>query len=150
MGQHFSLLQWKHNAPHAAVATIQKELLSAGGREVECKHIKLKDRAAPQDFKPFDYELARICGFIDNMPHIIHAIVNGMKDAHTVGLLHCDLHTRNICLDFTRDHICKVGIIDWGLLLLEGQHRPSETYTAVGSEDPDVIKDIRRREGALQ
>ena len=73
-----------------------------------------------------------------------------MKDAHTVGFLHCDVHTRNICLDFTRDHICKVGIIDWGLLLLEGQHRPSETYTGTGSEDPEVIKDIRRKEGALQ
>ena len=66
----------------------------------------------PQDFKPYDYELACIRGFIENMPHIIHAIVNGMKDAHIVGFLHCDIYTRNICLDFTRDQICKVGIID--------------------------------------
>ena len=34
--------------------------------------------------------------------------------------------------------------------MLEGQHRPSETYTDAGFGDPDVIKDIRRREEALQ
>ena len=76
-------------------------------------------RERTQDFRPYDYELARIRGFIENMPHIMHAIVNGMKDAHVVGFVHCDLHTRNICLDFTRDNLCKVGIIDWGLMLLE-------------------------------
>ena len=34
------------NAPYAAVATIQKELLSTYGREVDWKGIKLKARAA--------------------------------------------------------------------------------------------------------
>lgn len=105
-------------------------------------------RERTQDFRPYDYELARIRGFIENMPHIMHAIVNGMKDAHVVGFVHCDLHTRNICLDFTRDNLCKVGIIDWGLMLLEGQYRPSELYTAKELEDPEPIKDIRRKEGA--
>lgn len=73
------------------------------------------------NFVPYDSELARVKAFVENLPHIIHALVEGMKDAHNVGFVHCDLHAKNVVLDFTRDNACRVGIIDWGLMLLEGQ-----------------------------
>ena len=69
-------------------------------------------------------------------------MVNGIKEAHAVGFIYCNLHTRNICLDFTRDNNCKVGIIDWGLMLLEKQQQSSVLYIAKDVEDPEPIKEI--------
>ena len=54
----------------------------------------------------------------------------------------------SICLYFTRDNNYKVGIIDWGLMLLEGQHQSSFLYIAKDAKDPKSIKEIRRKEGA--
>ena len=96
----------------------------------------------PVDFKPMDNDLARIHSFIENLPHIAHVMVNGMKESHVVGLVHYDLHNGNISLDSTRDSKCKLGIIDWGLMLLEGQHWPSILYITKYLEDLDPVKDI--------
>ena len=45
------------------------------------------------DYIPQPHELARIKGFIDNMLHIMHALVSGLNEAHKVGIVHCDLHS---------------------------------------------------------
>ena len=83
----------------------------------------------PQNFKPRDHELARISSFIENMPHIAHAMVNGIKEAHAMGFVHCDLHTSNTYLD-------------WSLMLLEGQHWPLVLYITKDAKDPKPIKEI--------
>ena len=61
--------------------------------------------------------LARVRALITNMPHIMHALVDGMATAHMAGIIHTDVHPFNIVLDFTKDLKVQIGIIDWILLL---------------------------------
>ena len=86
----------------------------------------------------------RIKGFIDNIPNIIHALVDGLKTVHAAGIVHCDLHARNIVLDFTKKNVPRVGIIDWGLMLITGQTRASEEYFYDAQyADPLVVEEQR-------
>lgn len=72
--------------------------------------------------------MAQIKATVVNMPHIMHAIVDGMNAAHMAGIVHTDLHPFNIMLNFTRDMHVRVGIIDWGLMLRVGKKRKSLTF----------------------
>lgn len=84
---------------------------------------------APLPDRPLtEVQHAEVRAVIHNMPHIMHAIVEGLNAAHMAGILHTDLHPFNIMLDFTRDTHVRVGIIDWGLLLRVGQQRHSQTF----------------------
>ena len=62
-------------------------------------------------------QLARVKEVVLKMPHIMHALVDGMVAAHMAGIIHLDLHLFNIVMDFTKDQKARAGIIDWGLLL---------------------------------
>ena len=48
-------------------------------------------------------KLARVRALITNMPHIMHALVDGMATAHMAGIVHTDVHPFNIVLDLTKD-----------------------------------------------
>ena len=47
--------------------------------------------------------LARVRVSITNMPHIMHALVDGMATAHMARIIHTDVHPFNTLLDFTKD-----------------------------------------------
>lgn len=66
---------------------------------------------------------------------------------HAVGIVHCDLHARNIVLDFTKKNVPRVGIIvDWGLMLITRQTRASEEYFYDAQyADPQVVEERRQR-----
>ena len=71
----------------------------------------------------------RINGFCEQAPNLIHAMVQAMAFAHEMGVVHCDLHPLNIMLDFTRDCLPRIGIIDWGLALRLGfEKRKSSSF----------------------
>lgn len=91
-------------------------------------------------------QLACIKGFIENIPNIIHALVDGLKMVHVVGIVHCDLHARIIVLDSTKKNVSRVGIIDWGLMLITGQTRQSEEYFYdVQNATAQVVEEQRLR-----
>ena len=73
--------------------------------------------AVPTDENLSAMKLARLRALITNMPHIMHALVDGMAAAHMEGIVHTDIHPFNIVLDFIKDLKVQIGIIDWGLLL---------------------------------
>ena len=48
-------------------------------------------------------KLARVKALITNIPHIMHALVDGMATAHMAGIVHTNVHPFNIVIDFTKD-----------------------------------------------
>lgn len=102
------------------------------------------------DETPTSAQLARIKAFLENMPNIMHALIDGLKAAHSEGIVHCDLHASNIVLDFTKSHIARVDIIDWGLMLIDGMVRPSLEYMLGADEESKVVLDERRRHGETE
>ena len=62
------------------------------------------------------------------MPHIIHALTAAMSTLHAGEIAHCDLHRRNVVLNFTRDNVCCIGIIDFGMMLIIGMRCPKHNY----------------------
>ncbi|MCO5547566.1 hypothetical protein L7F22_001017 [Adiantum nelumboides] len=99
-------------------------------------------------------EMCHILAFCNNAPSLIHAMVQTMAFAHCKGVLHCDLHPRNVVLDFTQDHQPRIGMIDWGLALRVGYEkrvsqaphrkdhdfRPWLALELLGADDEDVYK----------
>ena len=73
------------------------------------------------------------------MPHIMHAIIDGVTEAHTAGMTHNDLHAFNIVLDFTKDNKPRVGIIDWGLLLRAPKKRASLNFIAEAEKHEEQV-----------
>ena len=57
----------------------------------------------PTDGKLSKVKLAKVKALITTMPHIMHALVDGMATAHMAGIVHTDVHPFNIVLDFTKD-----------------------------------------------
>ena len=74
-------------------------------------------KSPPQDKQLTLIQLARIKEVVLHMPHIMHALVDGLKAAHMAGIIHTDLHPFNIVLDFIQMQKPRIGIIDWGLML---------------------------------
>lgn len=72
-------------------------------------------------------QLAHIKDFIENILNIIHALVDGLNTARDCSS-HCNLHACNMVLDFTKDNIPRVGIIDWCLLSILRQTMPLEEH----------------------
>ena len=62
-------------------------------------------------------KLTKVRAIVTNMPHIMHALVDGMVAAHMAEIVHTNIHTFNLVLDFMKDLKVQIGIIDWGLLL---------------------------------
>ena len=48
-------------------------------------------------------KLARVKAVVTNMPHIMHALVDGMEISHMAGIVHTDVNPLNIVLDFMKD-----------------------------------------------
>ena len=51
-----------------------------------------------------------------------------MKAAHMVGIIHTNLHSFNIFMDFTQAQQPHINIIDWGLLLKTPKKRISLNF----------------------
>ena len=78
-----------------------------------------------------------------NMPHIMHALVDGMAAAHMAGILHTDLHPFNVVLDFTKDLKARVGIIDWGLLLRAPSKQISLNFVYEADKNPAKVAEAQ-------
>lgn len=97
-------------------------------------------RAPPPAVIPLNQvQRAKVKQVILNMPHIMHALVDGLAAAHTAGIIHTDLHPFNIVLDFTRDLKTRVGIIDWGLLLRAPKKRASLNFVFDADKNPEKV-----------
>lgn len=85
-------------------------------------------------------QLDHVKSFTENMTNVMHAMADGMRTAHGAGIVHCDLHSKNVVLDFTKENKVRVGIIDWGLLLRAGVPRPSITFVNPSKCDRSTIR----------
>ena len=70
------------------------------------------NQLVPTDGNLSKVKLAKVRALITNMPHIMHALVDGMATDHMVGIVHTSVHPFNIVLDFTKDLKVQIGIID--------------------------------------
>ena len=70
------------------------------------------------------------------MPHIVHALVDGMATAHMARIVHTDVHPFNIVLDFTKDLKVQIGIIDQGLLLKVPSKCQSLNFVVDANKNP--------------
>ena len=74
--------------------------------EFRCTIHRLQEgwKSAPAPDHPLSkVQHAHIRAIVINMPHIMHAIVDGLCASHMAGILHTDFHPFNLMLDFTRD-----------------------------------------------
>lgn len=56
--------------------------------------------------------MAKAKKIVTNMAHILHAQIDVMAMTHIIGILHTNLHPFNIVMDFIKDLVPQVNIID--------------------------------------
>lgn len=96
-------------------------------------------RPPPSDTRLSQVQIARIKAMAMNMPHIMHALVDGMAAAHMAGIVHFDLHPFNVVLDFTKDVKARIGIIDWGLMLRSPNKPPAINFVFEADKNPAKV-----------